>query len=172
MKKDKLSKTIIGWREWIELPALGGVLVKAKVDTGARTSAIHAWNIKPITIEGVACVQFDLHPLQRNNQFCIACTAPIVDVRSIKNSGGQARYRYIVQTLITLGQSTWPIELSLTNRDEMGFRMLLGRAALQNTHLVDPGRSFLASHDSSQTNLKAPERRKRETTLQGRRRPK
>lgn len=133
----------IGWREWVTLPELGGARVKAKVDTGARTSAIHARNIRVEHRGRHAYVSFDIHPLQRDNSQVIRCKSLLVDQRSIRNSGGQAQDRLIIQTTAQIGPVSFPIELSLTQRDEMGFRMLLGRAAVRNRFLIDPGRSFL-----------------------------
>lgn len=135
---------MVGWREWITLPELGGVTVKAKIDTGARTSALHAWKITPVSIDGVDCVSFELHPLQHDNQTIVNCVSPLVDHRVVKSSSGHRQHRYVISTLAQLGDYQWHIELSLTRRDEMGFRMLLGRAALSKRFLVDPGRSFLA----------------------------
>lgn len=142
-QRKRADKPRIGWREWVQLPELGGAIVKAKVDTGARTSALHAWNIKTITRNGKRFVRFDLHPLQRNDQHILSCEAQLLDQRSIRNSGGQTQIRHIVRTLVQLGPYVWPIELSLTQRDEMGFRMLLGRSAIRSKFLVDPGRSFI-----------------------------
>lgn len=143
--KSASDKPRIGWREWVHLPELGGATVKAKVDTGARTSALHAWNIKIVVRDGVRFARFDLHPLQRNDRQVVSCEAQLLDRRSIRNSGGEAQIRHVVRTLIQVGPYTWPIEVSLTPRDEMGFRMLLGRTAVRGKFLVDPGRSFLAS---------------------------
>lgn len=113
------------------------------MDTGARTSALHAWNIETVTRGGVHFVRFDLHPLQRNDRCVLSCEAPLLDQRSIRNSGGHTQIRHVIRTLAQLGPHAWPIELSLTARDEMGFRMLLGRSAMRGKFLVDPGRSFV-----------------------------
>jgi hypothetical protein len=138
-----ITRPAIGWREWVHLPELGGAVIKAKVDTGARTSALHAWNIEPVTRDGIRFVRFDLHPLQRNDRCVLSCEAPLLDRRLIRNSGGHAQMRHIIRTLAQLGPHLWPIELSLTARDEMGFRMLLGRSAVRGKFVVDPGRSFV-----------------------------
>jgi len=127
----------------VHLPDLGGADIKAKVDTGARTSALHAWNIEFLTRGGVRLVRFDLHPLQRNDRHVISCEAPLLESRSIRNSGGHAELRPVIRTHIQLGPYLWPLDLSLTARDEMGFRMLLGRSALRGKFLIDPGRSFV-----------------------------
>ena len=138
-----MSRPSCGWREWVTLPALGIDHVKAKVDTGARTSALHAWHISEIDKEGEAWVKFCVHPNQHTMAGEIWCEAPIVDRRDVKNSGGRAEPRYVVQTELKLGAESWPIELTLTSRDNMGFRMLLGRTAVRNRLLVDAGRSYL-----------------------------
>lgn len=137
------SQPRIGWREWVHLPELGGAIIKAKVDTGARTSVLHAWNIETVSRGDVRFVRFDLHPLQRNDRCVLSCEAPLLDKRSIRDSGGHTQIRHVIRTLAQLGPYVWPIELSLTARDEMGFRMLLGRSAVRGKFLVDPGRSFV-----------------------------
>lgn len=138
------SKALAGWREWVGLPDLGVARVKAKLDTGARTSAIHAWNIALEGDEAAgAWIRFDLHPLQRDNSLVVPCRAQLVDIRDIRNSGGGRERRYVIRTQLALGETTWPIELSLTNRDQMGFRLLIGRAAVRDHLIVDPGRSFV-----------------------------
>lgn len=141
--KSKSELVVIGWREWIRLPDLGGVQIKAKVDTGARTSALHAWNIKKNERGGKHYVEFDLHPLQRDNKHIVRCSAPLVDRREIRSSSGEAQERYVIQTIAEMGVYRWPIELSLTRRDEMGFRMLLGRTAMKGRFLINPQKSFL-----------------------------
>ncbi len=138
----KKTMPIIGWREWIALPALGVERVKAKVDTGARTSAIHAFRVRSFSREGIDFVSFFLHPIQGRREPEIACEAPVHDVRLIKSSNGQTQERFMISTTVAFGDQEWPVELSLTDRDEMGFRMLLGRTAVRKRFLVDPSRSF------------------------------
>ena len=133
----------IGWREWVGLPGLGVDAVKAKIDTGARTSALHAWNIEPFRRAGELWLRFELHPIQRSEAMKVTCEAHAIDERTVRNSGGGVERRYIITTLLKLGDATWPIELALANRDQMGFRMLLGRTALQGRALIEPGRSYL-----------------------------
>ncbi len=145
----------IGWREWVGLPALNVPSIKAKIDTGARTSALHAWNIEPFRRRGGLWLRFELHPVQRTRANRVVCEARAVDERPVRNSGGQVEKRFVIETLLQLGTFTWTIELTLTARDQMGFRMLLGRTALRDGVLVDPGRSYLASAD------KSPPRRRR-----------
>ncbi|MGH1417876.1 MAG: ATP-dependent zinc protease family protein [Hyphomicrobiaceae bacterium] len=137
------EKPLIGWREWVVFPDFGNIRVKAKIDTGAQTSAIHAWNAEIGQRDGIDFVSFELHPLQRNNDKIVKCHAPLSDRRSVRNSGGQSTNRLFVKTHILLGEKKWPIELSLTRRDDMGFRMLLGRAAISGRYFVDPEKSFL-----------------------------
>lgn len=146
------SRPKIGWREWVVFPDFHGARVKAKIDTGARTSAIHAWNIEVTSDSGKQFVSFALHPRQKDNEHVIRCTAEVIDVRSIRNSGGDAQERYLIRTNIEIGTHCWPIELSLTNRDEMGFRMLLGRQAIRSKFLVDPGASYALSGPSTEVN--------------------
>lgn len=143
--KSKRKLVTIGWREWASLPALGIHKIKAKVDTGARTSALHAFSLKPFNDNGKEKIRFEIHPLQHNEEIIISCVADIVDKRLITDSGGHEEERYIIQTNITLGEQTWPIEISLTERENMLFRMLLGRSALRRRFTVNPTRSFLTT---------------------------
>lgn len=136
-------KDVIGWREWITLPELGGVCIKAKIDTGARTSAIHAFHTEYIKRGGKMIARFELAPLQHDGKHLVPCEAVVVDRRAIKSSSGHAQHRDVIRTTAELGEHRWQIELSLTTRDAMGFRMLLGRAAVRGNFVVDPGRSFL-----------------------------
>ena len=143
----KQRRLVIGWREWVGLPELGIENIKAKVDTGARTSTIHAWNIARDERADGLWVSFDLHPIQRDNQTVVSCCAPVVSIRDVRNSGGTAEQRFVIRTPLRIGDAVWPIDLSLTNRDEMGFRMLLGRTAVKGRAVIDPGRSFLIERD-------------------------
>jgi hypothetical protein len=138
--KDPLK---IGWREWVALPDLGIPAIKAKVDTGARTSALHAYKIESFHRAGALWIRFELHPMQRTAAMSVDCEALAIDKRTVRNSGGGVEYRYIIRTLLKLGDRSWPIELALANRDQMGFRMLLGRTALEDRVLVEPSRSYL-----------------------------
>lgn len=136
---------IIGWREWVSLPALGITKIKAKVDTGARTSALHAFALKPFTENGVNKIQFDIHPLQHNTHNVISCVADVVDRRPVTDSGGHTEERFVIQTPITIAGQTWSIEITLTERENMLFRMLLGRSALRKHFIVNPARSFVTT---------------------------
>lgn len=141
-----VSSKIIGWREFVTLPQLNIGKIKAKIDTGARSSAIHAFNIQELSCNGKKIIRFQIHPLQRDSKTTITTEAELLEYRKIRNSGGTAQFRPVIKTNIEVGQFIWSIELSLTNRDVMGFRMLLGRQAVRNKFLVDPGGSFLQSH--------------------------
>lgn len=134
---------LIGWREWIALPELGIPRIKAKIDTGARTSALHAFAVEPFKENGISRVRFQIHPRQKDNDTIIVCEADVSDERTVTDSGGHKELRYVIKTPIVLGKLRWVIELTLTNRDTMGFRMLLGRTAMHHRLTVDPSRSFL-----------------------------
>lgn len=139
-----VKKQIIGWREWIALPELGIHEIKAKIDTGARSSALHAYNIEVYkTRSGKTRAKFSVHPLQKNNKYIIDCHADVIDQRGVRSSSGQQELRTTVLTYLNMGNTSWPIELTLTNRDSMGFRLLIGRTAIKRMFLVDPQRSFL-----------------------------
>lgn len=137
------EKGLVGWREWIKFPDFGGIRIRAKVDTGARTSALHATNIEAFEEDGRKMIAFDLHPQPRKNRDAVRCVAPLVARRRIRNSGGQDTYRYIINANIELGDQTWPIEISLTQRDRLQLSMLLGRTGLGDRFLVDPERCHL-----------------------------
>jgi len=141
-------KPIIGWREWVTFPQLGIDLIKAKIDTGARTSALHAWNIQPFERDGEQWVQFQLHPNQRDNRTVVGCSARVTDRRAVRNTGGKQEMRYVITTGVTLGNVSWPIEVTLTNRDKMGFRLLLGRSAVKNRFLINTGSSYLSQRST------------------------
>ncbi len=135
--------TLIGWREWVVFPDFDSTRVKAKIDTGARTSAIHAEDIQLIERTAGTNVSFLLYPNQNDTDTSIRCLAPLVERRAITDSGGHEEERLVVQTRLILGPLTFPIELSLTDRDSMGFRMLLGRTAMKKRFCVRPDKSFL-----------------------------
>ncbi len=134
---------LVGWREWVKLDSLGLEAVKAKVDTGARTSALHAFDVQPFDENGVKRVRFKIHPKQRNTEIVATCAADVVDQRTVADSGGHRENRWVIKTPVTIGAFSWPIEITLTSRDDMRFRMLLGRTAMQNRLLVDPSRSYV-----------------------------
>ncbi|BAU65370.1 hypothetical protein STA3757_27550 [Stanieria sp. NIES-3757] len=137
---------IIGWRETIALPQLGISRIKAKIDTGARSSALHTFHVEEFRRDGKQMLRFQVHPYQRNSRQTVTTEAELLEYRQIRNSGGHAQVRPVVLTTVELGGQQWQIELTLTNRDVMGFRMLLGRQAIRHHFLVDPGKSFLQSY--------------------------
>lgn len=136
------NKIIVGWREWLALPDLGIQAIKAKIDTGARTSALHTFGLETFEKGGRLKVKFGVHPLQRRKDVELYCVADVVDRRQVTSSDGQSERRYVIRTFITLGELLWPIELTLTSRKEMRFRMLLGRAAIGDHFLIDPAKSY------------------------------
>jgi hypothetical protein len=134
----------IGWREWIALPELGVERIKVKVDTGARTSALHAFDIQTYRRRSVTYIRFQIHPLQRAQEPTIQARARVLEFRDVRSSSGHLTQRPVIVTNVQWGTMIWPIELTLTSRDEMGFRMLLGRQAIRQRLLVDSSSSFLA----------------------------
>ncbi len=137
------GSAVLGWREWAGLPALGLPLIKAKLDTGARTSALHAFDLTTKTgADGRAWACFAVHPLQDRLDIAVSCQAPVIDQRMVSDSGGHREERLVISTTLVLGADSWPIELTLTNRDTMRFRMLIGRTALAGRALVDSALSY------------------------------
>lgn len=134
---------IVGWREWVGLPDLGVDPIKAKIDSGARTSAIHAFRERVTYEKGAPHVSFMVRPGQRGKAAPIECIAEIRDEREIKSSTGHKQVRYVIETGLSLGGRVWPIELTLADRDPMGFRMLLGRQAIRGRCLIDMSHSYL-----------------------------
>ncbi|MGE3166580.1 MAG: ATP-dependent zinc protease [Planctomycetota bacterium] len=138
------EKVVVGWREWLSLPELGVDRIKAKIDTGARSSAIHAFDVVEYHRAGRHWLRFNLHPLQRSSDVIVPARARVLDRREVRSSTGHLHLRWLIRTEVVLAGQRFPIELTLSRRDEMGFRMLLGRQALRGRFVVDPGRSFVS----------------------------
>ncbi|MGQ0616386.1 MAG: ATP-dependent zinc protease family protein [Acidimicrobiia bacterium] len=135
---------VVGWREWVALPDLGVDWVKAKVDTGARSSSLHAWAVSDL---GDGRLRFQLHPFQDDDATAVSTEAALLGHREVRSSNGDAEVRPVIRTTVVVLGVPVDAELSLTRRDEMGFRMLLGRRAIRRRFLVDPGRSFRGGGD-------------------------
>lgn len=140
---------VIGWREWLALPDLKIPEIKVKIDTGARSSALHAFDVERFRRNGKSMVRFRIHPYQRDPRPVVVAEAELAGLRTVRDSGGHAERRPVIITKAKLRNRSWAIELTLTNRDEMGFRMLVGRSALRRRFLVDPAKSFLAGRPAS-----------------------
>lgn len=140
----RFAKTVIGWEEWLALPDLKLPAMKAKVDTGAKTSALHAYNIRAFVEDGRNMVKFKIHPLQRNTKLSIDCVAPLVAEREVISSNGESETRYVIRTALVFPDRCVETELTLTSRHKMAFRMLLGRDTLRAAKfIVDPSKAFL-----------------------------
>ena len=148
----------------MDLPDLGIQRVKAKVDTGARTSALHAINILYVSRQGKTWVHFDVHPRQRNTKTLMHAEAPLIEERYVVDSGGRRTLRPVIETSVVLGGQRLIVELTLVARDTMGFRMLIGRQALKQQFIVDPGRSFLSGRPSTKVKIKSKSKRPRSPT--------
>jgi hypothetical protein len=144
-KRVRKPATVIGWREWMRLPDLCETPIKAKVDTGARSSCLHAFNVEVIEENGLQVVYFDIHPIQNSTDKTVRVSSPLIEYRTIRSSSGHEELRPVIRTQARFGETIWPIEITLTNRDQMGFRMLLGRRAMAHRFIVDPAKSFVQS---------------------------
>ena len=144
MKTVKKIKKIIGWKEWFSLDCIALPAIKGKIDTGAKTSALHAFNIETFYIEDVEYVRFDIHPLQKNKRFVRSCISRVIDRRMVSDSSGKKEKRIVIKSDLKIGDKKIRVELTLTNRDNMSFRMLLGREAImQAKMIVDISKSFV-----------------------------
>lgn len=149
MARARRAPEVIGWREWIQLPELSAVPVKAKIDTGAATSALHAFDLQIIETDDGPVASFEHHPVQRSALDAVRVTVPIEGFRRVRSSNGKVETRPFIKTPVTIGSRTFRTTVTLTARDAMGFRMLLGRSALRRRYLVDPGRAFLLNPEPS-----------------------
>lgn len=151
------AKKSLGWREWIGFPGLNIQKIKAKIDTGARTSALHAFRVEPFTRDAQLWIRFAIHPIQGDTDTVVQCESPVKDRRMVRDSGGHDELRYVIDTTIAIGDDLIRCEVTLTDRDTMLFRVLLGRTALRARFVVHPGRSYLqgkptgAKHDKHLT---------------------
>lgn len=144
------NRIVLGWREWVHLPDLGLPWIKAKVDTGAKTSCLHAFSLDTFVKDGDNWVRFGIHPHQNETDTEIYCEAKIIDERIVSDSGGHKENRIVISSDIVIGEKQWPIEITLTNRDTMQFRMLLGRTAMQDLISVEPDKSYLLGKPKSE----------------------
>jgi len=140
LSKERTQKLKVGWQEWCALPAFHIPAIKAKIDTGAKTSAIHAFDIKPFHHHGCLYVRFALCPLQADQDILRMCSAEVIDQRWIMSSNGHKENRFVIQTSISMAEKTWDLELTLSDRDPLKFRLLLGRAALAERVVIDPSK--------------------------------
>lgn len=155
------ERPTIGWREWVSLPEFGIEAMKAKVDTGARSAALHAFDLEIAEVEGDQVARFSIHPMQRSSKGEVFVEASIVGWRKVRNPGGRLQSRPVISTRIGLGK-LFRADITLTRRDEMGFRMLLGRQTVRGRYLVDPGRSYLMGNAPPTLRKKRPSRRSRD----------
>lgn len=159
------KEMVFGWEEWVELPGLGLPAVRAKIDTGARSSSIHAFMIEPYGRAEKPRVRFGVHPVPERPEVVVYCTAELVDQREVTSSNGETELRYIVRTPVRVGGQEWPIEISLTNRESMQYRMLVGRTALRDNIIVDPNRACVQGELSPALYDALPKTKSRRTGL-------
>jgi hypothetical protein len=133
----------LGWREWIGFPSLNIHKIKAKIDTGARTSALHAFRIEPFSRDAQPWIRFAIHPIQGDTDTVVECEAPVRDQRRVRDSGGHDELRYVIDAVIAIGDDLFRAEITLTDRDTMKYRVLLGRTALRAKYVIYPDKSFM-----------------------------
>ncbi len=157
MTKNSTNQSfLVGWREWASLPELDIPFIKVKIDTGAKTSSLHAFDIEVSYQDNIKYVSFSIHPLQNNDTISRIVKAKVIGTKKIKSSNGQIEERYTINTLVKINDKIWYIDVTLTNRDIMRHRMLLGRRALEAI-LVDPNKSFCQGKIKRREILKAYE---------------
>jgi len=147
-KRANKDLPVIGWREWVSLGELGIQAIKAKVDSGARSSSLHVFELEDFERDGAQWVRFTVHPVQRNDEVEIDVEFPVLEYRSVRSSSGKASVRPVIETHISMMGQTWPIEITLARRDKMRFRMLLGRQAFRGRFLLDSGASYYGGKPS------------------------
>ena len=150
----RTDRPVLGWREWVGLPEWGVPHVKSKVDTGARTSSLHAFDLEWFQQGDAPWVRFELHPWQRSTADAVVAEAPVVSTRDIRSSSGAIDHRPVVRTQLVIGGMPLDVEITLTRRDEMGFRMLVGREAVRGRFVIDPGVSYLGGRPAKSVRLK------------------
>ena len=153
------NKTTIGWREWVTLPSLPIPAINAKIDTGARTSCLHAFDVSVFEQNGLKKVRFGVHPLQRRSDVVQWCETELIDQRSVRDSGGHKEDRIVISGPLRMGGDEWDIEMTLTSRDDMIFRMLIGRTALRGRYVVDPAKSYLLGKELRKYSYNAEDRK-------------
>jgi hypothetical protein len=147
-----IDRKPLGWREWISFPELNIHKIKAKIDTGARTSALHAFMIEPFSRDSKLWVRFAIHPIQGDSDTVVECEAPVQDQRIVRDSGGHDELRYVIDAHIAIGDDLIHCEVTLTDRDTMMFRVLLGRTALRTRYVIYPGKSYMQGKPTGQKN--------------------
>jgi len=153
------GKQVVGWREWVSMPGICIPAIKAKMDTGARTSALHTYLLETYRKKGKKMVRFGIHPLQRRTDVGILCESEVIDERMVSDSGGHREKRLVILADVALGGCSFDIELTLTNRDSMLFRLLIGRTAMDGNLVVDPERSFVFGRGVGRRYLKSIHRK-------------